>query len=402
MASISKDRWLAIATLMPSIILIGIFVYGFIGNTFYVSMTDWNEEQALSFDPEINYTGLENYRYLFSDSLSPEVQEMLAQMQETMGDDFPDDISMFTDPLGTRFRQDMVNAVFYSVLLLAGAVGLGMFLAILLDRRPRGIGILRTVFLYPMALSFIVTGTIWNWLLAPQGLNQLPTAVGLDPIQFDWLSSRDQILTFNWQRLLPVLLYILAAVLIVWGLMRLRRKGAKALYHLLLPGVVIGASTWLFGGFLPDVLMMEEPHGFNLATLGIIMAAVWQYSGYTMALYLAGFHGISLDIAEAAKLDGAGPFGYYRHVAIPMLKPITISAVIILSHISLKMFDLIYAMTGWDTATTGHPALNMFTTSFRANNFAKGAAIAVVLFLLAAMFIIPYLVSSYRKKKGVA
>jgi hypothetical protein len=69
-----------------------------------------------------------------------------------------------------------------------------------------------------------------------------------------------------------------------------------------------------------------------------------------------------------------------------MLKPITISAVIILSHISLKMFDLIFAMTGPDNGETGHPALNMYLTTFRANDFAKGAAIAIVLFIVAATF----------------
>jgi len=143
---------------------------------------------------------------------------------------------------------------------------------------------------------------------------------------------------------------------------------------------------------------MEEVHGFNLATLGIILATIWQYSGYTMALYLAGFTGISQDLRDAAMLDGASNVKYYHHVALPLLKPITISAVIILSHISLKMFDLIFAMTGPDNGATGHPALNMYLTTFRANDFAKGAAIAIVLFIVATTFIIPYLINNYRQK----
>ena len=151
----------------------------------------------------------------------------------------------------------------------------------------------------------------------------------------------------------------------------LRDKPRRALKGWLLPGVLIGACTWLFGGMLPKILWMEELHGFNLATIGIIIATIWQYTGYTMALYLAGFNGISQDLVDAARLDGASEFAYYRHVAIPMLKPITISAVIILSHISLKMFDLIFAMTGPDNAETGHPALNMYLTTFRANDFAR-------------------------------
>ena len=155
----------------------------------------------------------------------------------------------------------------------------------------------------------------------------------------------------------------------------------------------------LAGDLLPKALFMEETHGFNLATIGIIMATVWQYSGYTMALYLAGFTGISQDLRDAAMLDGATTAQYYRHVALPMVKPITISAVIILSHISLKMFDLIFSMTGPDNAETGHPALNMYLTTFRANDFAKGAAIAIILFLIAATFIVPYLINSYRQRR---
>ena len=145
---------------------------------------------------------------------------------------------------------------------------------------------------------------------------------------------------------------------------------------------------------------MEETHGFNTATFGIIIATIWQYSGYTMALYLAGFTGISQDLRDASMLDGATTTDYYRHIALPLVKPITISAVIILSHISLKMFDLIFAMTGPDNGQTGHPALNMFLTTFRANDFARGAAIAIVLFLIAATFIIPYMISSYRQRRA--
>jgi glucose/mannose transport system permease protein len=177
-----------------------------------------------------------------------------------------------------------------------------------------------------------------------------------------------------------------------------RQAPSRALKRLL-PGTVIALFAWLGGDILPKTLFMEEIHGFNLATLGIIMATIWQYSGYTMALYLAGFTGISQDLRDAAMLDGASASAYYRHIALPMLKPITISAVIILSHISLKMFDLIFAMTGPDNGETGHPALNMYLTTFRANDFARGAAIAIILFLIAATFIIPYLISSYRQRR---
>ncbi|QJB55346.1 sugar ABC transporter permease [Pseudodesulfovibrio sp. zrk46] len=370
MREASLDRLKAFLTLLPSMILIGIFVYGFIGNTIWTSMTDWGGTGALAVEPEKNFIGLQNY------------------------------VDLFTGFLGGGFRQDLVNAVYYSVMLLAGAIGLGMFIAILLDQKPKGEDFLRTVFLYPMSLSFIVSGTIWRWLLAPQGgVNVLPTYLGMEPLNFEWLSSTAAILEFNWQNLFAIMLYVVAFILIMTGLFVLKGDPQRAMKRWLGPGVVIGAATWMFGGLLPEALFMEETHGFNMATLGIIMATIWQYSGYTMALYLAGFNGISQDLRDAAMLDGASEVGYYRHVAIPMLKPITISAVIILSHISLKMFDLIFAMTGPDNAETGHPALNMYLTTFRANDFAVGAAIAIVLFLVAATFIVPYLVSQYRQRR---
>lgn len=370
MREISRDRIKAFLTLLPSVILIAVFVYGFIGNTVWISLTDWRGGAALAENPVKNFIGMQNYAELF------------------------------TGFLDGRFRQDLVNAVYYSVLLLVGAIGIGMFIAILLDRKPKGEDFLRTVFLYPMSLSFIVTGTIWRWLLAPQGgVNILPTYMGAKPLSFQWLSSMKTVLIFDWQNLLPIVLYITAAVFILLGLGSLRRDPGRAIKRFLVPGIVLGGVVWLLGDILPRALFMEEEHGFNLASLGIILATIWQYSGYTMALYLAGFNGISQDLMDAARLDGASDFGYYVHVAIPMLKPITISAVIILSHISLKMFDLIFAMTGPDNAATGHPALDMYLTTFRANDFAKGAAIALVLFLVAATFIIPYLVTSYRQRR---
>lgn len=366
----NTDRIKGFLTLLPSIILVGVFVYGFIGNTFWISLSDWGGVAALAENPEKNYIGFANY------------------------------IDLFTGFLGGGFRQDLVNAVFYSVMLLAGAIGIGLVLAILLDNKPRGEAFFRTVFLYPMSLSFIVTGTIWRWMLAPQGgVNILPTYFGGKHLTFSWLSSTGAIFEFNWQNLLPIAVYFISAILIVWGLWSLKRRSKKAMW-LLVPGVVLGAAVWLWGDLLPKALFMEEMHGFNTATLGIIMATVWQYSGYTMALYLAGFTGISQELREASMLDGATTADYYRHIALPLVKPVTISAVIILSHISLKMFDLIFAMTGPDNAETGHPALNMYLTTFRANDFARGAAIAIILFMIAGMFIIPYMVSSYRQRRA--
>ncbi len=366
----NKDRIKAILTLLPSLALIAVFVYGFIGNTFWISLTDWGGSGAMAENPVRHYTGFQNYR------------------------------DLFTGFLDAGFRQDLVNAVYYSLCLLAGAIGVGMFLAILLDNKPKGEGIFRTIFLYPMSLSFIVSGTVWRWMVAPGGgLNILPKYLGMAPFKFQWLSSTGTVLAFDWQHLLSLLVYAVSFVLLAFGLKALVSKSARSGLKWLVPGIALGGGCWLLGDLLPRLLFMEELHGFNLATIGIILATIWQYSGYTMALYLAGFTGISQDLRDAAMLDGATDIAYYRHIAIPMLKPITISAIIILSHISLKMFDLIFAMTGPDNGQTGHPALNMYLTTFRANEFSKGAAIAIVLFLIAATFIIPYMISTYRERK---
>jgi glucose/mannose transport system permease protein len=123
---------------------------------------------------------------------------------------------------------------------------------------------------------------------------------------------------------------------------------------------------------------------------------VWQMSGYTMALYLAGLRGIPDELRQAARVDGASEFQLFRHVVLPLLAPITLSAVIILGHLSLKIFDLIWAMAGVDNATTDVPALLMYLRSFRANRFAEGAAIAMVLLVLVALVIVPYLWSVLR------
>jgi glucose/mannose transport system permease protein len=370
------DTIKSILVILPSLILIGIFVYGFIGNTIYVSLTDWGRGAGLAERPVKNFVGLENY------------------------------VQLFTGFIHARFRQDFVNAIFYTLFVLAGTLGLGLLLAVLLDRTVRADALFKTVFLYPMALSFIVSGTIWRWLLAPSGgINLLPTVFGAEKWNFLWISSRDTVLSFNWQRF-PQIVLIVLSVIFTALLLRtaLTRKSVHSRGRIL-RFAALALAGWLlvllFGRIREAVLPYPEPHGFNLATLGIIIAAVWQYSGYTMAMFLAGLQGLPAGIRESARIDGAGEIKYYWHIAIPNLRSITFSAVIMLSHISLKMFDLIFAMAGADNANTGHPSVNMYLTTFRANNFAVGAGIAVIMFVLAALLIIPYLIHSYRERAGL-
>jgi glucose/mannose transport system permease protein len=133
--------------------------------------------------------------------------------------------------------------------------------------------------------------------------------------------------------------------------------------------------------------------------LSIVLAAVWQMSGFVMALYLAGLRAIPDELREAARVDGATELRVFRHVVLPLLTPVTISAVIILGHISLKIYDLTVAMSpigpGFGTDV---PANFMWTTAFNDNQFARGAAVAVVMLVLIAIVIVPYLIWTGRRE----
>ena len=137
----------------------------------------------------------------------------------------------------------------------------------------------------------------------------------------------------------------------------------------------------------------------SIGIKAVVVAATWQMSGYVMALYLAGLRGISNDLREAARVDGASEWQVFRHIILPLLAPITVTAVIILGHISLKIFDLTSAMTGPGPAFADDvPALFMYNTTFQGNHFAQGASIATLLLLIVGTLVIPYLIYSLRSE----
>ncbi|GIH92374.1 sugar ABC transporter permease [Planobispora siamensis] len=126
--------------------------------------------------------------------------------------------------------------------------------------------------------------------------------------------------------------------------------------------------------------------------------AIWQMSGYVMALFLAGFRGVPDDLREAARVDGCTEWQVYRHVVLPLLRPVTLSALIILGHISLKAFDLIVAVSG-KQIITDVPAVFMWVAVFDSHDPAKGATIAAYIVIAVSIFVIPYLVWSLRKER---
>ena len=369
---------IAFLMLLPSLFLLGLFVYGFIAQAISTSMTDWgaNPAQApLAANVVKSFVGFQNYE------------------------------SIMTDLMEFNFRNALVNTFFFTIFFVAGCLAVGLFLALLLDQNVAGEGFFRTVFLFPMALSFVVTGTIWRWMFQPNGgINILPTVFGLPAINFSWMNSRDVLLGFEWADVPRLLTVIGVAILVILALNYALRQRWRALTFTGI-GVAVLVVLLLLGAWnliwlpldTPDAETSIAPKGFNVALIGVIIAAVWQMSGYTMAMFIAGIRGVSDELREAARVDGCNELQVYQHIILPQLSPIFLSAMIILGHISLKIFDLVFAMAGPDNAQTVVPGLLVYTEGFRENAFAKASAIAVIMLFFVALIIIPYLWSQFRQ-----
>ena len=282
--------WLPRIVLAPSVFLILVFVYGFIIYTGYLSMTD---SRML---PTYEWMGWDNYFKLF------------------------------------RLRHWKIavnNLAIFGILYILICTIIGLLLAILLDQKIRAEGFLRPIFLYPMALSFIVTGTAWKWFLDPGiGLESIMHQWGWESFHFDWIKNR------------------------------------------------------------------------TFAIYTVVMAAVWQSSGFVMAMFLAGLRGIDGEIMKAAQIDGASGFRIYRRIIIPMLRPAFLSAFVILAHLAIKAYDLVIALTnGGPGRATELPATFMYSYTFERNQMGVGATSAIIMLIMIFSIIIPYLYSELRSEK---
>ncbi len=298
------ERLLPFLLLLPSFAAVGIFIYGFILWTGYVSFSNWNS--ALM---DLSFGGLKNYLYLFNDF---------------------------------RFQADFRNTIVFTALFIVTSVIIGMMLAVFLDAGIKGETFFRNLFVFPMAVSFIVTGVVWQWLLNPStGFNKILQAIGVDE---------------------PPLWYVDPTIKLAFP----------------------------FG---------QIEFGIPVAQLSILTAVLWQMSGFVMAMFLSGLRAIPDELREAARLDGASEFQIFTKVVLPLLRPVTVSAVIIVGHISLKIFDLVYVMTGPGAAfVTDMPGIYMFETTFRGHHYGQGAAIATIMLALVSLLIVPYLISSRRRE----
>ena len=287
-----KDQLAGFLLVLPSIVAVGIFVYGFIAWSVRVSFSQWK-----GLTPDYTFVGLKNY------------------------------LNLFSDP---RFHVDVRNTVIFTLVFVIGSLLIGLTLAILLDQHLPGESFFRALFLFPMAISFIVTGVVWRWMLNP--------AMGADRI-----------------------------------------SGLNLLFEQM--GL----------GFLVNQWHLTPTWGIA----AVALAAIWQMSGYTMALYLGGLRAVPDELREAARVDGASELQVYRRIILPMLWPVTLSAVIILGHISLKVFDLIVAVAG-KQLPLDVPAIYMWQTTFDGLFYGRGASIGILLLISVAVLIIPYLYYSLR------
>jgi glucose/mannose transport system permease protein len=284
------QRQLPKIVLAPSFAVVLLFVYGFILWTIYLSFT---ESKMM---PNYGFTGLSAYARLWAQP---------------------------------NWYVALQNLAIFGTLYIGICIGLGLLLAILLDQRIRIEGVLRPIYLYPMALSFIVTGTAWQWFLNPGlGLEKTMHEWGWTSFTFDWLINPD-----------------------------------KAIYT-------------------------------------IVIAAVWQSSGFVMAIFLAGLRGIDGELIRAAQIDGASTAAIYRRIVIPMLRPVFLSAFIVLAHMAIKSYDLVIALTGGGPGrATELPATFMYSYTFTRNQMGVGAASAVIMLMTIAAVIVPYLYSELREKR---
>ncbi|WP_075890513.1 carbohydrate ABC transporter permease [Actinomyces provencensis] len=146
-------------------------------------------------------------------------------------------------------------------------------------------------------------------------------------------------------------------------------------------------------GFLQNSWTSNTSFGI----LAIAIPAIWQLAGYVMALFLAGFRGVSDDLREAARVDGASEWQIYKSVIFPQLTPIALSAVVIIGHMSLKSFDLIMSITDQRTYSTKVPAIDMFNF-MTDGDYANSAAVGTILLVIIAILVVPYLIHDSKKR----
>lgn len=219
-----------------------------------------------------------------------------------------------------RWIISIKNLALYGGCMMAFSLILGFLLAALLDQRIRFENMFRTIFLYPYALSFVVTGLTWQWMLNPD--------FGVQKVVRDW--------------------------------------------------------GWESFSFAP--LQSNE-----WAIYGVLLAGLWQGTGLVMVIMLAGLRGIDEDVWKASRVDGIPTWKTYFFIVIPMMRPIFVTAIVLVATGIIKVFDLIVAQTsGGPGLSTEVPAKYVVDMMFRNQNLGQGFAASTMMLVFVLIILIPW------------
>ena len=228
-----------------------------------------------------------------------------------------------------RWYISIENLAIFGVGSLIFSLIIGFMLAALLDQKTRFENTFRTIFLYPFALSFIVTGLVWQWILNPDhGVEKIVRSFGFDNFVFDPLYNAD------------IVIY------------------------------------------------------------GVLIAGLWQGTGFIMCLMLAGLRGIDQEIWMAARVDGIPMWKTYLRIVIPMMRPVFITTLVIISAGIIKVYDLIVAQTsGGPGLASEVPAKYVFDYMFGHQNLAQGFAASTMMLVSVLIVLIPLAYLGFGRRK---
>ncbi|MFN4155987.1 MAG: carbohydrate ABC transporter permease [Paracoccaceae bacterium] len=229
----------------------------------------------------------------------------------------------------SRWLTSIENLMIYGVLSLVLTITIGFLLAVAMDQKIRYEDTFRTIMLYPFALSFIVTGLVWQWILNPDfGIQSIVRSLG-------WESF-----TFN-----PL-------------------------------------------------------HDPKLVLYGLLIAGLWQGTGFVMCLMLAGLRGIDEDIWKAARVDGIPTWKTYLQIILPMMRPVFITTLVIVAAGIIKLYDLVVAQTSGGPGTASQvPAMYVYDYMFQAQNLGQGFAASTMMLLTVLIVLIPWAYLEFGGKK---
>ena len=221
------------------------------------------------------------------------------------------------------------NLAIYGICMLILMFLIGFILAALIDQKVRFENTFRTVILYPYAMSFVVTGLVWQWILNPEfGLERIVRDLGWESFEFNPLYNSE------------------------------------------------------------------------IAIFGVLIAGLWQGSGLVMVLMLAGLRGIDQEIWKAARIDGIPTWKTYILIIIPMMRPVFITTLVIVTAGIVKVYDLIVAQTsGGPGISTEVPAKYVYDAMFTAQNLGQGFAASTMMLLTVVIVVIPWAILAFGGSK---